>query len=74
MKSGFTREQIRAPTTAGNIKDSGDIAAVLKDIFSDTLQEMLEAELDDTFGYEKSERTAKPTGNRRNGPSKTAHS
>lgn len=70
MKSGLTREQIRALIKEGNIKDSGDIAAVLKDIFSDTLQEMLEAELDDTLGYEKSERKAKQTGNRRNGHSK----
>ncbi len=62
MKSGLTREQIRALIKEGNIKDSGDIAAVLKDIFSDTLQEVLEAELDDTLGYEKSERKANKLG------------
>lgn len=70
MKSGLTREQIRALIKEGNIKNTGDIANVLKDIFSDTLQEMLEAELDDTLGYGKNERKAKGTTNRRNGHSK----
>jgi transposase-like protein len=44
-----------------------DIQNVLKDLFAETLQEMLEAELDTTLGYEKNDSQNKQTTNRRNG-------
>jgi transposase-like protein len=43
---------------------------MLKDLFSETMQEMLETEMDTTLGYGKNENSAKQTDNRRNGHSK----
>lgn len=44
-------------------------------MFKDTLQELLEAELDENLGYEKYEYSDKPKGNYRNGYfKKTVHS
>ena len=52
------------------MKTTGDISAMLKDLFSETMQEMLETEMDTTLGYGKNENSAKQTENRRNGHSK----
>ena len=52
------------------MKTTSDISAMLKDLFSETMQEMLEAEMDTTLGYGKNENAAKQTDNRRNGHSK----
>ena len=49
---------------------TSDISAMLKDLFSETMQEMLETEMDTTLGYGKNENSAKQTDNRRNGHSK----
>ena len=38
-------------------KDAQDIQNMLKDLLGETLQGMLEAEMDDHLGYEKSERS-----------------
>ena len=38
-------------------KDAQDIQDMLKDLLGETLQGMLEAEMDDHLGYEKSERS-----------------
>ncbi len=66
----LTREQIRGLIKERNMKTTDDISAMLKDLFGDTLQEMLEAELDTTLGYEKNEPSKKNGTNRRNGHSK----
>lgn len=66
----LTKEQIRALIKERNMKTTEDISSMLKDLFSDTLQEMLEAELDTTLGYEKNETGSKSGSNRRNGHSK----
>jgi putative transposase len=66
----LTKEQIRALIKDRNMKTTEDISSMLKDLFSDTLQEMLEAELDTTLGYEKNETVSKSGSNRRNGHSK----
>lgn len=44
-----------------------DVHDMLKDMFSDTLEEMLHAELDSALEYEKHDRSPKQTTNRRNG-------
>ena len=49
------------------VKDARDIQAMLKDLFSDTIQEMLEAELDDHLGYSRYDYKNKNTKNSRNG-------
>lgn len=66
----FTKEQLRALIKERNMKTTDDISTMLKDLFSETLQEMMEAEMDTTLGYGKNDITAKTTGNRRNGHSK----
>lgn len=49
------------------IKDGKDLQEALKDLLGGTIQEMLETELDETLGYEKSERTGEEKENYRNG-------
>ena len=44
-----------------------DVQEALKDMFAETLETMLEAELDEHLGYEKSEYGVAQTSNRRNG-------
>ena len=48
-------------------KNMSDIYDALKDLMGDTIQGMLEAELDETLGYEKHEKTDEPKTNYRNG-------
>ncbi|MBP2649383.1 MAG: family transposase [Firmicutes bacterium] len=66
----FTKEQIGGLIKERNMKTTDDISSMLKDLFSETLQEMLEAEMDTTLGYSKNQTTAKSSSNRRNGHSK----
>ena len=66
----LTKEQIRELIKERNMKTTSDISAMLKDLFSETMQEMLEAEMDTTLGYGKNESSVKQTDNRRNGHSK----
>lgn len=49
-----------------DIKSVPDIQNALKDLFGETLQNLLEAELSNTLGYEKHDGTNKETENRRN--------
>jgi putative transposase len=51
-------------------KTSQDVQEMLKDLLGDTLQGMLEAELDTELGYSKYDYSAKETDNSRNGYSK----
>lgn len=58
-----------------NITSAKDIEEALKDMFKDTLQEMLEAELASQIGHEKYEYTNESKDNYRNGyTSKNIHS
>ena len=50
-----------------NIKTTTDIQEAMKELLGDTIQGILEAELDDELGYERSERTEEPKTNYRNG-------
>lgn len=66
----LTKEQIRELIKEYNVKDAKDIHNMLKDVFGETIQEMLEAELDNQLGYSKYDYKNKKTGNSRNGYSK----
>jgi putative transposase len=66
----FTKEQISELIKERNMKTTEDISSMFKDLFGETLQEMLDAELDTTLGYAKNENASKTNSNRRNGHSK----
>lgn len=50
--------------------DARDVQEMLKDLLGDTLQGMLEAEMDETLGYSKYDYQNKQTDDSRNGHSK----
>lgn len=64
------KKQLRQFIKENNLKSATDVQNALKELFADTLQEMLEAELDDSLGYGKNDTKNKETTNRRNGHSK----
>jgi transposase-like protein len=70
VQKNFIREMIKE----NQFQNVGDIYGYLKDLFKDTIQEMLEAELDVSIGYPKNEKLIE-TDNERNGyPQKTVKS
>jgi transposase-like protein len=64
------KDQLRKLLKENKVKDAKDIQEVLKKLFGDALQEMLEAELDNDLGYSKYDYKNKETTNSRNGHSK----
>lgn len=50
-----------------DVKTTKDVQEMLKDLFAGTIQEMLEAELEDHLGYERYDNKNKGTSNTRNG-------
>lgn len=66
----WTKEQLRTFIKENKLVTAQDAQNALKELFAETLQEMLEAELDTHLGYEKHEVKAKITPNSRNGKSK----
>lgn len=73
--STIPREAIREFIKQGNFKTSEELLEVIKDLFRDALQEVMEGELDAVLGYDKQERRAAVEGseeprNYRNGHSK----
>lgn len=66
----MSKEQIKQWIKEKNMKSVDDVQSALKDLFADTIQEMLEAELDSTLGYAKHDTKNKRTTNSRNGYSK----
>ena len=69
MDKLWTKEQLRAFIKENNLKTADDAQQALKELFKDTIQEMLEAELETDLGYSKSEKTGTSDQNRRNGHS-----
>ena len=63
------KQQIRQIISANNISSVADVYTLLKDSFKDILQELMEAELDATLGYEKNHKGDLQTDNKRNGHS-----
>lgn len=67
MDKLWTKEQLRAFIKENNLKTAGDVQKALKELFKDTIQEMLEAELETDLGYGKNEKTGNSKQNRPNG-------
>ena len=63
------KEQIRQIIAENNISSVADVYALLKESFKDILQELLEAEMDTSLGYEKNQKGDMVTDNKRNGHS-----
>ena len=63
------KEQIRQIISENNINSVADVYSLLKDSFKDILQELMEAEMDATLGYEKNRKGDVQTSNKRNGHS-----
>jgi putative transposase len=63
------KELLRKLIKQYNLKDTKDIKNMLKDLFGNTIQEMLEAELEEDLGYSKYDYKNKETSNSRNGHS-----
>lgn len=66
----LSKEQLRQFIKENNLKTAQDIQDTLKELFAETMQEMLEAELEDSLGYARNDSQNKQTSNRRNGYSK----
>ncbi len=66
----MSKEQIRRWIKENNMQTVEDVQSALKDLFAETMQEMLEAEMDTTLGYSKHDYKNKRTTNSRNGHSK----
>ena len=66
---GMAKDQIRQIITENNISSVADVYSLLKDSFKDILQELMEAELDATLGYQKNQKGDLQTNNKRNGHS-----
>lgn len=47
----FTKEQLRQFISENNIQTAGDVQNALKNLFAETLQEFMEAELETHLGY-----------------------
>ena len=63
----IAKEQIRQIIADNNFTNVADIYAYLKEGFKDILQELMEAELDATLGYEKNQKGDLVSNNTRNG-------
>ena len=69
----FSEEQVKQFLEQGNIQTMEDVQSALKDLFSQTLQAMLDGELDNHLGYPKNgyprndANEERATTNRRNG-------
>jgi putative transposase len=63
----FSKDQIKQFIQENDIKTAKDVQEALKELFGETLQAMLEAEMDNHLGYQKHDDANKKTTNRRNG-------
>ncbi|MFS0553917.1 IS256 family transposase [Brevibacillus sp. 179-C9.3 HS] len=66
----MSKEQIKQWIKEKDMKSVDDVQSALKDLFADTIQEMLEAEIESSLGYAKHDMKNKRTTNSRNGYSK----
>jgi len=65
----MSQEQVKQFIKDNDIQSVEDIQNVLKDMFAEALEGMLEAKMDTHLGYQKHEDAKKETTNRRNGHS-----
>lgn len=66
----WAKQQLRAFIKENNLVTAQDAQNALKNLFAETIQEMLEAEMETHLGYEKHDVKAKETPNSRNGKSR----
>ena len=67
-KVGLSEKELElAKLLMAECKTTGDIQAKLKRLFAGTIEQMLEAEMEDYLGYEKHSVAGNNTGNSRNG-------
>ncbi|MFC5649554.1 transposase, partial [Paenibacillus solisilvae] len=66
----WTKQQLRDFIKENKLVSAQDAQNALKDLFAETLQEMLEGEMDAHLGYQKHDMQNKQTTNSRNGKSK----
>ena len=66
----LSKEQLRELIKEKHLVTADDVQNMLKEMFAETLQEMLEGELDTELGYPKNGSTPAGGGNRRNGHTK----
>ena len=55
-----TKQQIRQIIADNNLNSVADVYSLLRDSFKDILQELMEAELDASLGYEKNRKEMLP--------------
>lgn len=67
MAERFSKDKVKEFIQDGDIKSMADVQSALKDLFGQTLQAMLEGEMDSHLGYPKGDGKSKETHNRRNG-------
>ena len=65
----LAKEQIRQIISQNDISSVADVYSLMKESFKDILQELLEAEMDVTLGYEKNQKGNLAIDNKRNGHS-----
>lgn len=65
----LSKDQLKEMIQYYDIKTTDDIKDAFKDMFGETIQEIMEAELDTHLGYDKHDKGVKESGNRRNGAS-----
>lgn len=63
----LSKDQIKQFIKENDLHTAQDVQQALKDLFGETLQAMLEAEMDSHLGYGKNDNKNKQTANRRNG-------
>ena len=61
------KELIKELIKEFDLKDTNDISSMFRELMGDTIQEMLNSELDEELGYEKYDQSNKKTENSRNG-------
>ncbi|MGF7047013.1 transposase-like protein, partial [Paenibacillus sp. DS2015] len=66
----WTKEQLRQFIRENKLVSAMDAQSALKELFAETIQEMLVAEMDTHLGYNKHEIKGKANANSRNGKSK----
>ena len=59
------KEQIRQIIADNNLSSVADVYSLLRDSFKDILQELMEAELDASLGYEKNQKGDSVSSNKR---------
>lgn len=65
----LAKEQLRQIIRESNITEVADVYTLLKESFKDIIQELLEAEMDETSGYQKNRKINIESDNKRNGHS-----